>query len=365
MTAGCSSCKTPHPAGNKKKSKTEGVGRGRSIGCVRRTVQAGVLLSALAAGIQFLLYVDQAAGRGAITIPRPAGVEGFLPIGALMGWKRFFLTGSWDPVHPAAMVILGFAVLIAFFLRKSFCGWFCPVGTVSEMLAKMGRRLFKHNFRLPPIMDILLRSVKYGLLAFFLWVIAAMPTDRLTAFLGSPYYRTSDVRMLYFFLHISATTAVVLAVLAVFSIFIANFWCRYLCPYGALLGILAAIGPTRIARDADKCRNCGECTRVCPGALPVDRKHAIISPECTACMRCVAACPAKEALGLKTRGIRVDWSGRRLGAVIVGIFVAVVYLATISGHWESHLSNTAFRAGVHHLVAAAPRPPDVGHGYRH
>lgn len=365
MTNGCGTCKNPDSAGSEKHLKAKEDGIDRSIGRVRRAIQAGVLLATLAAGLQFLLYVDQAAGSGAITVPRPAGVEGFLPIGALMGWKQFFLKGLWDPIHPAAMVILGFAVLIAFFLRKSFCGWFCPVGTIFEMLAKMGRRLFNRNFKLPSIMDILLRGVKYALLGFFLWVIAAMPTARLTAFLGSPYYRTSDVRMLYFFLHISTATAIVLALLAIFSLFIANFWCRYLCPYGALLGIMAAIGPTRIVRDTDQCRNCGECTRVCPSALPVDRKHAVVSPECTACMRCVAACPAKDALGLQTRGIRTEWSGGRLGAVIIGTFVAAVYLATISGHWKSHLSNTAFRAGVHHLVATASRPPDVRHGYRH
>ncbi len=62
----------------------------------------------------------------------PAGVEGFPPIGALMGWTRFLATSTWDGVHPAGMVILGFAGLISLLGRKSFCGWFCPVGTLSE-----------------------------------------------------------------------------------------------------------------------------------------------------------------------------------------------------------------------------------------
>jgi polyferredoxin len=66
-----------------------------------------------------------------------------------MGWKLFVLTGIWDPVHPAAMVILGFAGLVSLTLRKSFCGWFCPVGTLSEWLWKLGRRIFGRNYRIP------------------------------------------------------------------------------------------------------------------------------------------------------------------------------------------------------------------------
>ena len=101
---------------------------------LRHWVQLVVFVLTLAVGIQFAVYVFQAGGTTALTVQRPPGVEGFLPIGALMGFKLFLTTGTWDPVHPAAMVILGFAVLISFGLRKSFCGWFCPVGTLSEWI---------------------------------------------------------------------------------------------------------------------------------------------------------------------------------------------------------------------------------------
>ncbi|MBI5592047.1 MAG: 4Fe-4S binding protein [Deltaproteobacteria bacterium] len=116
----------------------------------RNWFQTGVLIVTLAIGFQFYIYVHQATGSGNIAVSRPPGVEGFLPIGALMGWKLFPTTGAWDPIHPAAMVILGFAAVISAALRKSFCAWFCPVGTISELLWRFGRKMMGENF-LPPL----------------------------------------------------------------------------------------------------------------------------------------------------------------------------------------------------------------------
>ncbi|MBW2580160.1 MAG: hypothetical protein JRD00_04290, partial [Deltaproteobacteria bacterium] len=70
---------------------------------LRNSIQLAIFLVTIGIGIHFFIYFLQASGDGTITVSRPAGVEGFLPIGALMGWKLFVLTGIWDPVHPAAM----------------------------------------------------------------------------------------------------------------------------------------------------------------------------------------------------------------------------------------------------------------------
>ncbi len=211
----------------------------------RHVFQFAVLILTLAIGLQFYLYVRQAQTAAPITIQRPPGVEGFLPIGALMGWKRFLLTGDWDTVHPAAMVI-GWAVLLSFLLRKTFRGWFCPVGTVSEWCWRLGERLFGRNVHFFKWLDIPLRSLKYVLLGLFVWVIGGMTADQIAAFINSPYYRISDAKMLQFFTQMTALTAVVLLVLLTLSVFIKNFWCRYLCPYGALLGIFSAIRTTAV-----------------------------------------------------------------------------------------------------------------------
>ena len=184
---------------------------------IRNWVQLGIFILTIAIGLQFAIYVFQALTTGAITVQRPPGVEGFLPIGALMGWKLFITTGIWDPVHPAAMVILGFAGLTSLLLRKSFCGWFCPVGTLSEWLWKLGQKLFGRNLKLPLWLDGSLRLVKYLLLGFFVWIIFSMSSRDILAFLQGPYYKISDVKMLFFFTRMSGLSASVILFLALAS----------------------------------------------------------------------------------------------------------------------------------------------------
>ncbi len=313
----------------------------------RNWFQLGVFLITIGIGIQFFIYVHQVSGDGVVTVVRPPGVEGFLPIGALMGWKLFIETGIWDPIHPAAMVLLGFAAFISLLLRKSFCGWFCPVGTFSEWLWKLGRRLFGKNFKLPPWLDYPLRTLKYLLLGFFVQIIFSMGSPAILGFLTSPYYRISDVKMLHFFTQISTLTVIVLTILVIWSLLVRNAWCRYLCPYGALMGLLALCSPTRIRRNPDICIGCKSCLDACPYDLPVDRKQSIISPECNGCMECTRVCPVENTLALKTAGMGANgWNTARLGMVIMGIYILMVYTAGITGCWKSSVTEKEFRASL-------------------
>ncbi len=314
---------------------------------VRNWIQLGVLAATIGIGLQFYLHVLQAGSGAFVTVARPAGVEGFLPIGALMGWKRFLSSGRWDMVHPAGMVILGFAALASLLGRKSFCSWFCPLGTLSEGLWKLGRRVLGRNFQLPGVFDWSLRGCKYALLGFFVVVIMRMDTATIARFLESPYYRMADVKMLHFFTRMSATTALVIAALVVLSLLVRNFWCRYLCPYGALMGLLALASPLRIRRRETTCIQCGRCTRACPHRIAVNVKQSIASPECSACLDCVQICPAPQTLGLESRiPVKRVWRPGTVGTVIVLFFVGSVYLAQITGHWESRLSTRDFRMGL-------------------
>lgn len=334
---------------------------------IRNWIQLGVLLLTLAVGIQFAIYVDQLSSGGPVTVRRPPGVEGFLPIGGLAGWKLFLSSGVWDPNHPAALVILGFSALISILLRKSFCAWFCPVGAVSEGIWKTGRKLMGKSFSLPSWVDIPMRGLKYLLLGFFLYAVLSMSSDALAGFLDSPYYKMVDVKMLHFFTRMSPLTAVVIFLLTVGSFFIPNAWCRYLCPYGALMGILAVLSPTRIERREDLCSHCKRCSNGCPSLIPVDRKHRIRSPECTGCMDCTLACPAPGALSFKSVGLAArPWSPKAVGASIAVLFVLIVLLAELTGHWQSRLPQQEARFWIRHIEGpqmahpgrALPHTPD-------
>lgn len=312
---------------------------------VRLAVQ--VVFAAIAAlvGVQFYLWVRYFETRGAtVRVSRPPGVEAWLPIAALMNLKTFVLTGAVPPAHAAGMFMLIAFLAIAFVGRKAFCSWICPVGTISEWLWQGGEAAFGRNLALPRWLDITLRSLKYLLLSLFLYVVITMGVGDIRVFLSSPYGIVADVKMLDFFRHMGRATAIVLAVLLVSSILIKNVWCRFLCPYGAMLGIIALVSPTRIRRNADLCIDCAKCAKACPAGLPVDTALSVRSAECTACMSCVAICPAAGALDLTcgTRRRHALLSPWAVAALVVVIFVGVVSYAQWRGYWETNLPDATY-----------------------
>ncbi len=293
------------------------------------------------------------------TMLRPAGVEGWLPIAGLMNLKFWLSTGHLPTTHPAALFLLITFLAMAFLLRKAFCSWLCPVGTLSEYLWRAGRQVFGRNFPLPRWLDLPLRSLKYLLLGFFAWAVANMSADAVEQFMRSPYGAIADVRMLNFFRNLGETAAVVLGILVLASILVQNFWCRYLCPYGALLGLAALPGPLRIRRSESACIDCTKCAKVCPSALPVDKLISIKSAECTGCLECVAVCPSEGALHLALpRWTRSPNDGRlpawAVAVAIAALFFGIVGYAKSSGYWDGDVPDYIYRQ-------LAPRASAVDH----
>jgi polyferredoxin len=309
----------------------------------RRTFQAAFILLNLWIGARFYFFVRyyETGGQTAF-VPRPPGVEGWLPIAGLMNLKYALLTGSVPETHPAAMFLLVAFVGISLVARKAFCSWLCPIGSLSERLWEGGREMFGRNVQAPRWLDIPLRGSKYLLLGFFGYAVASMAVSDLQAFVTSPYGLVADVKMLNFFRHIGTTGAVVVAILVVGSVFVKNPWCRYLCPYGALVGIAAVFSPARIRRDADACIDCAKCAKACPSLLPVDELTTVKSAECTGCLECVAVCPAEGALRLAVGRSRAipTWA---VAATIAAIFLGIVGCAQLTGHWQSNVPDAVYR----------------------
>lgn len=202
-------------------------------------------------------------------IERPGGVDGWLPIAGLMNLKYFIVTHHLPAVHPAAMVLVATFLLASLLLKKTFCSWLCPVGTLSEVLWKLGRKFFRSNITVPRWLDIPLRSLKYLLMAFFLFIVISMSAEALSDFLLAPFGIIANVKMLNFFREMGLFGMTVVAMLILLSVFIRNFWCRFLCPYGALMGLVSTLSPVKIRRDTQACIDCGKCNKTCPSSLPV------------------------------------------------------------------------------------------------
>jgi polyferredoxin len=332
----------------------------RRRGDLSQPVRFGVQLLfagiALWVGVQFVMWVRYfESGGTTLRVERPDGVEAWLPIASLMNLKTFILTRSVPEMHAAGMFLLIAFLAISFTCRKAFCSWICPVGAVSEWLWQTGHTFFKRTFALPRWLDVPLRGLKYLLLTLFIYVVVVMPVPEIRAFLSGPYGLVADVKMLNFFRHMGEGTAIFLVVLAGLSLAVKNPWCRYLCPYGALMGLVALASPTRIVRNADACIDCAKCAKACPAGLPVDVLASVRSAECTACMSCVAVCPAEGALdltfGLRRRTPVAPWA---LAAAIVIVFVGVVGYARAAGYWHTSLPDLTY-------IELVPRADEFAH----
>ncbi len=310
----------------------------------RTAVQIGFALICIWIGVEFYYFVKylETSGASGSTF-RPPGVEGFLPISSLMSLYYFFITGDIHSAHPAGLFILLGAVVMSLVFGKSFCSWVCPIGLLSEYLGDLGEKIFGRRFKLPRWLDYPLRSLKYLLLVFFVYsIFFLMTTASLKAFLDSPYNLVADIKMYYFFADISRFSLIVIAVLFFASIPIRNFWCRYLCPYGALLGLTALLSPLKIRRNGNTCIDCGKCARVCPSFIKVDKISTVVSDECTSCLNCIDICPIADTMVIKPVKLNRIVTPKMAAIGILGLFLLTIGIGIISGHWQNNIRTDEY-----------------------
>ncbi|MHB9093986.1 MAG: 4Fe-4S binding protein [Eubacteriales bacterium] len=304
-------------------------------GNFRNGIQAFFAILSIYIGWQFYNYyryleTSGMAGRAF----RPPGVEAFIPLSSLVGLRAWLGTGTFDPVHPAGLAILLTAILISFLFRKSFCGWICPFGFLEELLAGVGGKIFSKRLAVPRWLDNLLRSLKYILLAFLVGSVFSMAAEAAVSFVDLPYNKIVDIKMLMFFLNISFKGLLVFGFLIFMSILFDHFWCRYLCPYGALMGLAGWLSPSSIKRNGELCVNCRACDKACPAHLKVSEVKTVLSPECNDCLNCTESCPVPGALENTFMG-KPGRTKYVLPLAMLAVFAAAVAAAKVTGHWNS------------------------------
>lgn len=273
---------------------------------------------------------------------RPPAVEAFLPLGALVSIKRLLLGAEFDTIHPAGLTIFIAALLIGLFLRKGFCGWICPVGFASNLAERAGQKM-KILFHPPGWLDIPMLSLKYLLLGFFGYLILwRMGLQSLTDFHRSSYNVISDAKMLHFFLQPSVLAGSIMLGIILLSFVLRNFWCRYLCPYGGLLGILALLSPFQVKRSPDTCIDCKKCEAICPASIKITNRNTIRNVECIGCLECVESCPVTDCLTLSVPGKKVI-RPILLPTLVLVLFFTCYLVAKLTGHWNTEVPLEVFQ----------------------
>jgi len=344
----------------------------RKLNIIKLLYQLAVFAALLYMGLK--LWVDDVY---------VADFEAYCPFGGLQALGSYINLKSLSCSMTTIQIIMGVMLLIgAALFSKLFCGYICPLGTVSEWLGKLGDK-FRINIRVTESLDNSLRALKYMLL--FVTFYFTLTSSELFCKKFDPYYAVatgfgSDVELIYAIIAIN--------VLIVGSILFRFFWCRYLCPFGALTNIfrfywwftgISAIfilllltgleipfmyplliivcagyileiikvkkgspSLTYITRNTVSCTNCNLCTIKCPQEIDVSKMESVTHIDCNLCGDCLYVCPEKDTLQINRRNMK--WLPGVLLAVLIaaGILIGSIYeLPTINVKWgtEEQIAN--------------------------
>ena len=310
--------------------------------------------------------------------------EKYCPMGGLQAFVTFLTRGSLPCSMSSLQIMMGLVLAAGVILfSKLFCAYICPIGTVEDLLtkARMAMGIKGLEIRRKSVPDYILRAVKYALL-FWIFYSTATASELFCKNLD-PYYAVATGFKGEITLWMSLVS---LALVLLPGFFIKRFWCRYICPLGALsnslkfwipllamglvfwvlsllgvriawpwyLGAFCVVGyvleviayatkvqPLAVIVDQDRCgRHCMSCQKACPYHINVPAEgQRLTAVYCMLCGECVAACPSK-ALRIGVSAKRGSKAGKYLPAVLA--VVLAVLGAVIGSRFELPTINETF-----------------------
>jgi polyferredoxin/NAD-dependent dihydropyrimidine dehydrogenase PreA subunit len=220
-------------------------------------------------------------------------------IATLLATRTLYAGLLWGLATVALTLVLG----------RVFCGWICPFGAMHQFLGYLGRRRKKLSTQLEANRFRPAQAIKYYVLVFFLSAAILLPggglsSGSLLTGLLDPLpliHRSVNLILLpladragmgpsplpRWYEEAGLIGAVFLAALFL-NLWVPRFYCRFVCPLGALLGILSRFAIWRIGRKEEGCTGCGLCERACEGACEPTQRIRI--SECVMCLNCLDEC---------------------------------------------------------------------------
>lgn len=242
-----------------------------------------------------------------IPVVGSASLHAICPFGGVVSIYQLLATGELvRKVHESSVVLMGGVFVLALLFGPVFCGWICPFGTVQELVGRLGKKLFrrKYNRLLPKGIDSLARYLRYLVLAWVIYMTAATGTLVFAEY--DPYFTLFNL----WSDEVALSGIIVLALVLLASLLVERPFCKYACPYGAVLGLTNLFRVFGIRRRASTCINCKACDRKCPMNIQVSTADNVRDHQCISCLECTSetACPVAKTVELRT------FSFRELGA---------------------------------------------------
>lgn len=259
----------------------------------RKRIWMRNIVQAFFFGLIALIAVNHtlAENGGGIPFLSSASLHALCPFGGVVTIYQYATTGTFvQKIHESAFILMLAGFLLAFLFGPVFCGWFCPLGTFQEWLAVLGRKLFgkrRYNHFIPQKLDRFLRYLRYGVLAWVIYVTAVSGTLIFSNY--DPYFALFN----FWTSEAAIGGLIVLGVIIAASLFVERPWCKYACPYGAVLGITNLFSVFRIRRNEATCNLDHACDIACPMNITVSEKHYVRDHQCISCLECTseAHCP--------------------------------------------------------------------------
>lgn len=246
-----------------------------------------------------VITAAKALDESGIVVPLVSGVSlhSICPFGGVVSLYQYVTEGSFiQRIHESSFVMMIIIMLMAVLVGPAFCGWVCPLGSIQEWVGRLGHKLMgkRYNHIIPAKADRVLRYLRYGVLGLVVYITAR--SAQLVFQSVDPFYA-----LFHFYTGEAAVGAlIVLGITLALSLIMERPWCKYACPYGALLGLTNLFRIFKIRRNDASCTSCTLCDKTCPMNIDVSKTTAVLDHQCITCMKCTSecACPASQSVVL-------------------------------------------------------------------
>lgn len=211
------------------------------------------------------------------------------------GIKQVYLTivkGDYNFIKLVPQLVEAMAIIpLTILSGRFFCGWFCAFGSFNDFLYITSKKVFKIKYKINPKMDSKLKYLKYGILLFIIILIWTKENKSFDIF--SPWNAFAQIGGLPQALLQYLPGFFILAFVAAGAMFVERFFCRYLCPLGAVFSLISRVRFFKIDKPAGACNKCRICTNSCSMGIALYKEEKVGSGECINCLKCIQACPRK------------------------------------------------------------------------